>query len=97
MFEIEIAPKAQEDLQWFRKYEQVLIREEIETYLTYQPHIRTRKRKRLEPGHLADWELRIGDIRVFYDVDLDASVVRIARIGYKDRNRLFCGGEEYLP
>lgn len=33
--------------------------------------------------------------RVFYDVDSDASRVRIVAIGHKKGNMLFIGGEEY--
>lgn len=95
MFEIELAPEAQEDLLWFRKHEQVRIDEAIETQLRHQPDIRTKKRKRLEPGHLAGWELRVGDVRVFYDVDPGVSIVSIARVGYKKGNRLFFQGQEY--
>jgi mRNA-degrading endonuclease RelE of RelBE toxin-antitoxin system len=68
----------------------------IEEQLTNQPDVETRNRKRLRPDHLTEWELRIGELRVFYDVDLDGSLVRIAAIGHKKRNKLFFRGKEYL-
>lgn len=95
MFDIEIAPEAQKDLKWFRRAEQVGILAGIEMQLREQPDEGTRNRKRLRPYHLTEWELRIGRIRVFYDVDVDASLVRIAAIGYKERTRLFFRGREY--
>jgi mRNA-degrading endonuclease RelE of RelBE toxin-antitoxin system len=49
----------------------------------------------MEPNALADWELRIGDYRVFYDIDSAAATVKIKAIGYKEHNRLFIRGTEY--
>jgi mRNA-degrading endonuclease RelE of RelBE toxin-antitoxin system len=95
MYDIEISPAAEDDLGWFRRFERVLVFNAIETHLEHQPDIPSRKRKRLEPGHVSEWELRIGVIRVFYDVDFDNRVVRVARVGYKERNRLFFGAQEY--
>jgi len=50
--------------------------DQIEVQLTYRPDVETRNRKRLRPNPLAPWELRIGEIRVFYDVNADAVSVR---------------------
>jgi len=97
MFEIELDPEAQEDLKWFRKAQQTAIIAAIEEQLSAQPDTETRNRKRLRPDHLTEWELRISDVRVFYDVNAEASLVKIAAIGYKKRNRLFFRGQEYLP
>jgi mRNA-degrading endonuclease RelE of RelBE toxin-antitoxin system len=96
MWEIEIAVEAAKDLHWFRKKDQTLIGERIETQLRHQPDEVTRNRKRLRPGHRGEWELRIGNIRVFYDLDLEASVVRITGVGLKERKKLFFRGQEYL-
>ena len=51
--------------------------------------------KPLEPNALADWELRIGDYRVFYDIDLAETTVKIKAIGYKEHNRLYIRGQAY--
>jgi mRNA-degrading endonuclease RelE of RelBE toxin-antitoxin system len=56
--------------------------------------VETRHRKRLRPNRLAEWELRIGDFRVFYDVDCEAQRVKIAAIGYKEGSTLIIRGEE---
>jgi mRNA-degrading endonuclease RelE of RelBE toxin-antitoxin system len=45
---------------------------------------------------LAEWELRIDEFRVFYDVDLEEQVVKIEAVGYKRGSVLFIRGEEYL-
>jgi mRNA-degrading endonuclease RelE of RelBE toxin-antitoxin system len=49
----------------------------------------------LRPNQLAEWELRVGDCRVFYDVDVDANVVKIVAVGYKSGGKLYVHGEEY--
>jgi mRNA-degrading endonuclease RelE of RelBE toxin-antitoxin system len=42
----------------------------------------------------ADWELRVGAYRVFYEVDTKNRTVRVVAIGFKDRNKLIVGGQE---
>ena len=54
----------------------------------------TRNRKLLRDNPVADWELRVGEFRVFYEVDVDEHRVRIVAVGHKEHNRLFIGGEE---
>lgn len=56
----------------------------------------TQNRKPLRPNPLASWELRIGDLRVYYDVEEDPEQkVIIAAIGIKRRNRVYIGREPY--
>lgn len=64
-FRIELAESALEDLQWFKKYEQVLILDEIDKRLLYGPAFETRNRKCLRENILSRWELRIDKYRVF--------------------------------
>jgi mRNA-degrading endonuclease RelE of RelBE toxin-antitoxin system len=67
----------------------------LEEQLTHQPTVETRNRKKLRPNQIAEWELRIGKYRVFYDVDTGANVVEVKMIGYKEGNRLLVRGEAY--
>jgi mRNA-degrading endonuclease RelE of RelBE toxin-antitoxin system len=97
MFNIEMSPIALEDLQWFRKREQQRILSGIEEQLRQQPGVATRNRKRLRIGHRTEWELRIDNVRVFYDILVDAALVRIAAIGYKERIKLYFRGQEFQP
>ncbi len=49
----------------------------------------------MRPNLLAPWELRIGNLRVYYDVeDQPEPVVRIRAVGIKKRNRVRIGKEE---
>ncbi|MFO7904664.1 MAG: type II toxin-antitoxin system RelE family toxin [Planctomycetota bacterium] len=95
MFRIEFTPEAVADLRVFRRYDQERVVGGIEGQLPHQATEPSRNRKRLRSNQLAEWELRIGDFRVFYDVDLDESLVKIEAIGYKDGSTLFVHGEEY--
>ena len=71
----------------------------IENQLSHEPLIETRNRKLLRPNPIASWELRVGALRVFYDVAstgppaTTVSVVRILAVGKKERNVLRIGGK----
>jgi mRNA-degrading endonuclease RelE of RelBE toxin-antitoxin system len=83
---------ARPDDSWLamRAFDQRRIVEEIERELTHQPNVRTRRRKCLEslaPGfeHVPPvWQLRVGDFRVFYDIDLPASQVHVRAVRRKE-------------
>jgi len=67
----------------------------IERQLSYEPLFETRNRKPLRPNPIAPWELRIGKIRVFYEViPGDPGVVRIVAVGKKERNIVRIAGKE---
>lgn len=49
----------------------------------------------MRPNPLAPWELRIRNLRVYYDVTSEpAPTVAIRGIGVKRRNRIYIGGKE---
>ena len=95
MYRTELTIEALEDLKLLRKYDRSLILDAAEKNLKFQPSLKTKNRKRLSHNRLAEWELRVGDFRVFYDVFEEASVVKIVAVGYKKGARLFIHGEEY--
>jgi mRNA-degrading endonuclease RelE of RelBE toxin-antitoxin system len=75
--------------------ERTTILDAIERNLVNEPLVETRNRKPLRPNPVAPWELRIGRLRVFYDVSVGPpSVVRVLAVGVKDRNILRIGGAE---
>lgn len=50
----------------------------------------------MRPNPLAPWELRVGELRVYYDVEEQPErLVVVLAIGVKDRNRVMIGGEEF--
>ena len=93
MYEIEFTPEANEDLKLFRKFEQKQILDETEHQLKYEPNVRTRNRKEMDPNEVAGWELRIGKFRVFYNVDEETRMVSVEAVGFKVGNMLFIRGE----
>lgn len=94
MYRIVFTPSADEDLEWFRKSEQRIVVDATIEQLTYEPMIVTRSRKPLRPNPIAAWAIRIGEYRVFYDIDSIAKLVTIRAVGYKDHNILFIRGKE---
>ena len=95
MFEIGFTSEAIEDLRSFRTYDQQRIIATIQRQLEHEATESARNRKRLRPNHLAEWELRVGEFRVFYDADLEAASVRVVAVGRKLGNKLFVHGQEY--
>jgi len=76
--------------------EAAMVLDAIPRHLAHEPTVPTRHRKPLRPNPLAPWELRIGDLRVYYDVqDRPEPVVTIRAVGVKDRNRLRIAGREF--
>jgi mRNA-degrading endonuclease RelE of RelBE toxin-antitoxin system len=63
--------------------------------LEHEPDVETRNRKKLRPNPVAPWELRVGSLRVYFDVeDEPRRVVRVLAVGLKERNRVRIGGDE---
>jgi len=94
MFDVQFTPDAVEDLRWLRKAERRQVLAELELQLRFQPAGETRKR--LRPNQLAEWELRVGRFRVFFDADPRNNLIKVVAVGYKRGSRLFIHGKEYL-
>ena len=58
------------------------------------PFVFCKHRKQLEENSLAPWELRVGDFRVFYDVDVAEETVIVIAVGHV-HNTLRIAGEEF--
>lgn len=80
-YSIEFAPDAAEQLAAVRKFDQVRIRDAIIARLTDGPDMESRHRKRLRSPIFAVYELRIGEFRVFYDVELKRQRCLFRRLG----------------
>lgn len=67
----------------------------VKVQLRYEPLRETRNRKQLRPNPFAPWELRVGALRVFYEVDArEPDLVNVLAIGIKRGNRLIVAGKE---
>jgi mRNA-degrading endonuclease RelE of RelBE toxin-antitoxin system len=89
VYRIEYAEGVAGDLAKLRAYDRKSILDRLEKQLKDEPTKKTRNRKPL-PGLIPPWEylepvweLRIGEYRVFYDVDERASLVMIRAIRHK--------------
>ena len=92
---IEFTREADAHLATLVARDRALVLDSLEGQLAYEPTVETRNRKRLRPNPLAPWELRIGRLRVYFDVEREPhAVVRIQAVGVKDRSSVWIGGEE---
>jgi len=68
-FEIILAPEAIEDLDGLKANIRATVRDGLETHLRREPTKSSRSRiKRLKKMSQPQYRLRLGDVRVFYDV-----------------------------
>lgn len=95
-FRIEYDPATEDHLAALTAREVATVLDTVPRQLAHQPTGVTRNRKPLRPNPLAPWELRVGDLRVYYDVqDHPEPVVTIRAVGVKDRNRVRIAGREF--
>ncbi len=68
-FEVLLSPQAIEDLNALEAHVRSEVRDHIEIHLTHEPSKTSRSRiKRLRGLAQPQYRLRVGDIRVFYDI-----------------------------
>ncbi len=93
-YRIEYSPAAEEHLRHLTARQQAIVLDAVDEQLAHQPTVETRRRKPMRPNPLAPWELRIGDLRVYYDIEEGPEMVVLIRaVGLKERNRVHIGGE----
>ena len=94
-YKIQFAESALSQLGALKANERALLVEQIETHLSQEPTVNSRNRKPLRPNPLAPRELRVGNLRAFYDVENDKThVVNILAIGKKIGNKLYVEDQE---
>lgn len=94
VYRIEYSPDAEEHLMYLTARQQSIVLDAVDEQLMYQPNIETKNRKLMRPNPLAIWELRIGELRVYYDVEEEPeALVYINAIGVKERNIVRIAGE----
>ena len=72
-FEIVLAPEAVEDLRVLKANLRAAVRDAMETHLRHEPTKASRSRiKRLRGVERPQYRLRVGEVRVFYDVSGEA-------------------------
>ena len=93
-YRIEYAHEVADHLRTLTARQQAFALDAIDKQLAYQPTVVTRNRKPMRSNPVAMWVLRIGDLRVYYDVeDAPESVVYIRAIGTKRHNQVYIGNQ----
>jgi len=93
-YRIEYSPEAESHLRALTARQQAIVLDVAERQLSRQPTVETRNRKPMRPNPVAPWELRIENLRVYYDVTEEPEpAVRVLAIGLKLRNRVRIGKE----
>ena len=92
MFALRFSRGALDDLKRLRAHDRARVVAEIERHLTEHPKQPSRNRKELMAlvpswEHVpAVWELRVGEHRVFYDVNVEARLVIVRALRRKSRS-----------
>ena len=94
-YTVEFAQSVERHLRVLTARERTTLLDSIDRQLLHEPLKETRHRKPLRPNPIAPWALRVGQLRVFYDVaGVESGVVRILAVGRKRRNVLVIGDKE---
>jgi mRNA-degrading endonuclease RelE of RelBE toxin-antitoxin system len=92
-FHISITTDAESQWRALSARQQRLLEAAIRTRLVHQPTTPTKAVKKLRPNPFAEFELRVGDLRVLYNVE-ESEVVLLV-VGRKVGNKLLVEGAEF--
>jgi mRNA-degrading endonuclease RelE of RelBE toxin-antitoxin system len=92
-YQIETTEDAEQQFRTFSAREQRILQVAIRSRLLHRPTTPTNAIKELRPNPIAQIELRVGDLRVMYNVDGDEVIIVV--FGQKLGNLLIVEGEEY--
>ena len=94
-YRVEFSPEARKHFAALDARQRATLRDQMLVQLVHEPGVERKHRKRLRPNWLAAYRLRVGDLRVYYDlVEGRDAVVLVKAIGVKLRGRVLIGGEE---
>jgi len=94
-YRIDYSPEAADHLAALTARESATVLDVVNRQLKHEPTRATRNRKVLRAHPVAPWELRIGALRVYYEVREERDpVVVVKAVGVKDRDRVRIGREE---
>ncbi len=90
---IEISEDAERHLANLPARDRRMVLDSIEVQLSHEPTTPTKHRKLLRPNPIAAWELRVGEFRVFYNVQQEHILVIVVAVGQKVHNQLTIDGK----
>lgn len=92
---IEVTADARKHLEGLSGRDRATVLEVVREQVTHEPARPTRNRKLMRANPLAPWVLRVGHLRVYYEVtDRPLPCVTIRAIGVKIRDPLLVAGVE---
>jgi|SRR5437016_5799791 len=92
-YRIRFSPEAITELERLRPFDRTAIMDQIGRVLSVNPTLESRARiKRLREPAPTQYRLRVGDFRVFYDVEEDR--VEIVRVVSKEAATRYQGGQK---
>ena len=94
-FRITITDEADAQLRALLAREQRIVEAAVMARLCDQPMVPTKAIRRLRPNPLAEFELRVQNLRVLNNVDRGDSEVVLLVVGRKVGNKLIVGGKEF--
>lgn len=95
-YTIEYSPATLDHLRALTASQRSTVLAAVDVQLTHEPSVETRNRKPMRPNSLAPRELRVGNLRIYYDVEEDPQrKVLIRAIGIKERSLVMIGGKEF--
>jgi mRNA-degrading endonuclease RelE of RelBE toxin-antitoxin system len=94
-YSIEVSPEAGDHIARLSARDRAIVLDAIGMHLAQEPKGPTRNRKPLRPNPVAEYRLRAGKLRVYYDVEETPRPLVIVRaVGTKIRERVYVGGRE---
>ena len=94
-YHVEFSPEALEHIAGLRAHDRTRLLDAIARQLRNQPKQETRNRRPMRPNPVAQYRLRVGQLRVYYDVqDVPRRLVLLKAIGRKLGNRVYVGDKE---
>jgi mRNA-degrading endonuclease RelE of RelBE toxin-antitoxin system len=95
-YTIEYSPVTLDHLRALTARQRATVLAAVDAQLAHEPSVETRNRKPMRPNRLAPWELRVGTLRIYYDVEEEPDrKVLIRAIGIKERNRVRIDRKEF--
>jgi mRNA-degrading endonuclease RelE of RelBE toxin-antitoxin system len=91
-FRIEYAPATVAHLKALTARQQSIVFDGVSRHLSTPPIEETRHCKPMRPNPIAPWELRLGNLRVYFDIVTEPEpVIVVLAVGVKDRNLVRIG------
>lgn len=95
-YQIVYASVTEEHFRELTARQRSIVLDAVDRQLMHQPSVATRNRKPMRENPISEWELRIGNLRVYYNVeDGERPTVNVLAIGIKRRERIWIGRQEH--